>query len=160
MLLRVARSMSPQAADANDLVQDTLTRAWRSFDTFDGEHPRAWLMTIMRNADHNRYRKQTPIPVDVADRAQVSEPSPEKSAEDRVLELQLDEVVAEALRQLKPAARELIVLVDVDGLSYREAGAYLGVPEGTVMSRLHRARAKVRKRIEKSKVQQSGGSDE
>ena len=152
MLLRVAQSLSPQPADAHDLVQDTLARAWRSFGTFDGRYPRAWLLTIMRNADHNQYRKPRPIPIDVADREHVVEPTPSASAEDVALENTFDSVVAEALASLRPPAREVITLVDIDGLSYREAGAIIGIPEGTVMSRLHRARAKMRKKVQRNGV--------
>ena len=75
MLLRVAISMTGQPADAHDLVQDTLLRAWRSLDSFDGRYPRAWLLTIMRNADHHRYRKAVPTPAEI----QPSTPSPRGS---------------------------------------------------------------------------------
>ena len=66
IMLRVALSLTPQPADAHDLVQDTLLRAWRSFDTFDGKHPRAWLLTILRNAHRNSVRTRRPDPVDPA----------------------------------------------------------------------------------------------
>jgi len=56
VLLRVAMSLTTQPADAYDLVQDTLLRAWRSLDTFDGRYPRSWLLTIMRNSNHNSHR--------------------------------------------------------------------------------------------------------
>ena len=60
VLLRVARSLTHNAADAEDLVQETLIRAHRSIDRFDGRHPRAWLLTILRNANVNRARRRRP----------------------------------------------------------------------------------------------------
>jgi len=148
MLLRVALSLTHQSADANDLVQETMLKSWRSFDTFDGEYPRAWLLTIMRNAHRNSFRKAVPDPVDpVSVGTTVSEPTPQPSAESEAMLSEMDHCVVEGLNSLKPEVRELVILVDVDGLSYREAAATLGLAEGTVMSRLHRARAKIRKRV-------------
>ena len=146
MLLRVAISMTGQPADAHDLVQDTLLRAWRSLDSFDGRYPRAW-----RNADHNRYRKAVPTPVEI----QPSTPSPrgsdDRSAEETALTNEFDADLATALDELNEDARTLVLLVDADGLSYSEASAYLGIPEGTVMSRLHRARKRTKSSIEQQR---------
>lgn len=148
VLLRVALSMTAQAADAEDLVQDTLLRAWRSLDTFDGRHPRAWLLTILRNAEVNRHRRRRPDLLDNPD------DPPEQlgleghaSAEDEVLARAFDAVVDAALAELSEPFRQAVLLVDADGLTYAEAAAVLGVPEGTVMSRLHRARKQVRDRL-------------
>src|SRR5260370_27316687 len=69
VLLRVALSLTAQPADAEDLVQDTLLRAFRSLDTFDGAHPRAWLLTVLRHAEHNRHRRQRPVLLDDPDTA-------------------------------------------------------------------------------------------
>ena len=148
VLLRVAMSMTEQRADAEDLVQDTLLRAWRSIDTFDGRHPRAWLLTILRNTQINRHRRRRPALLDdpdlVADRnlsdAQVS-------AEDVVVGRTFDVVVDAALSALPTKFRQVVLLVDVDGLTYAETAEALGVPEGTVMSRLHRARRRIRDRL-------------
>lgn len=60
VLFRVARSLTHTGADAEDLVQETLLRAYRSMGTFDGRHARAWLLTILRNAERNRHRRQRP----------------------------------------------------------------------------------------------------
>lgn len=148
VLLRVAMSMTPQRADAEDLVQDTLLRAWRSIDTFDGSHPRAWLLTILRNAEINRHRRQRPVLLDDPDRAAETDTSgSEASAEDLVVGQTFDAVVDSALAALPTKFRQAVLLVDVDGLTYAEAAQALGVPEGTVMSRLHRARARIRQRL-------------
>lgn len=147
MLLRVALSLTPQPADAHDLVQDTLLRSWRSFETFDGRHPRAWLLTILRNANLNSHRKPRPDPIDPTDASRSLGGEVSASAEDQVVDPLLGATIESALAELKPEARQLVMLVDADGLSYAEAAAVLGVPEGTVMSRLHRARKKVKKQV-------------
>ncbi len=146
-LLRVARSMTPQASDAEDLVQDTLLRAWRSLDSFDGRHPRAWLLTIMRHAEINRHRRRRPQLLDDPDVEMARQAADEQagaSAEDVVVGRMFDEIVESALAALAERFREVIMLVDVEGLTYAEAAEILGVPEGTVMSRLHRARTRIR----------------
>lgn len=148
VLLRVAMSMTQQRADAEDLVQDTLLRAWRSIDTFDGAHPRAWLLTIMRNAEINRHRRQRPELLDDPDHTTDRESSgSDESAEDVVVGRTFDTVVDAALVALPTKFRQAVLLVDVDGLSYAEAADALGIPEGTVMSRLHRARTRIRQRL-------------
>lgn len=147
MLLRVAMSLTPQPADAHDLVQDALLRSWRSFETFDGRHPRAWLLTILRNANLNSHRKPRPDPIDPADASRSLGGEVSASAEDHVVDPLFGATIESALADLKPEARQLVMLVDADGLSYAEAAAVLGVPEGTVMSRLHRARKKIKKRV-------------
>lgn len=155
IMLRVALSLTPQPADAHDLVQDTLLRAWRSFDTFDGKHPRAWLLTILRNAHRNSVRTRRPDPVDPA--ALPAGPAT-PSAEETAQLGEWDQAVAAGLSALKPDVRRLVLLVDVDGLSYAEAAAVLGIPEGTVMSRLHRARKKIKARVEAQRASLPGGA--
>jgi len=148
VLLHVARTMVAREHDAEDLVQDTLLRAYRSIERFDGAYPRAWLFTIMRNTNINRNRKQRPELLSdpmsserVAD--PLSAPTPEEIAESRAFNV----VVAKALAALPLRMSQVIELVDIDGLSYSEAAAALGVPVGTVMSRLHRARKKIQVRL-------------
>ena len=147
VLLRVARGMCDQPADAEDLVQDTLLRAWRSIGTFDGQHPRAWLLTILRNAHINRHRRQRPVLLDDPDvtferHRGTTQEMP--SAEDLVIDQTFDAAVEAAVAALPESFREVLLLVDVQGLSYAAAADVVGVPEGTVMSRLHRARKRVR----------------
>ena len=148
VLLRVAMSMTDQRADAEDLVQDTLLRAWRSIDTFDGRHPRAWLLTILRNAQVNRHRRRRPQLLDDPDPAAARGlGGTQDSAEDVVVGRTFDVVVDAALSALPTTFRQVVLLVDVHGLTYAEAAEVLGVPEGTVMSRLHRARRRIRDRL-------------
>lgn len=144
LLLRVARSLTRHAADAEDLVQDTLLRAFRSIDHFDGRHPRAWLFTILRNAHLNRHRRRRPELLrngnQVADQADLMA----SSDIDTVVENTLDADIETALRTLPSSFRQVVSLVDIGGLSYAEAARVLDIAEGTVMSRLHRARRRVR----------------
>ncbi len=149
VLYRVALTLAKQRADAEDLVQDTLIRAYRAVDRFDGAYPRAWLFTILRNTHRNRLRTRIPSPLlesdqqaGVLDRAGV-----DRSAEEVVVGPMFEAVVAEALAALPTMHRVVVQLVDVDGLTYAEAAEALGVPRGTVMSRLHRARARIRTRL-------------
>ncbi len=153
VLLRVALSMTAQPADAEDLVQDTLLRAWRSIDSFDGRHPRAWLLTILRNAHINRHRRQRPSLLDDPDAVFDQRPGESResaSAEDIVVDPVFDDAVESAVADLPAAYREALMLVDVHGLTYAAAAEVLGVAEGTVTSRLHRARKRVRDRLTRS----------
>lgn len=149
VLLRVARSITRDPHDAEDLVQDTLLRAYRSIDRFDGRHPRAWLLTILRNAEINRHRRRRPS---LLTAAQQTLPDPEAdggaTAESMVVDRTFEAVVDDAVDGLSPDFREVVELVDIGGLSYAEAAEVAGVPEGTVMSRLHRARRRIRAELE------------
>jgi RNA polymerase sigma-70 factor (ECF subfamily) len=148
VLYRVALTMAGQPADAEDLVQDTLVRAYRAIDRFDGAHPRAWLLTILRNTHRNRARVRMPALLhDERDTGLLDRAGDGRSAEDIVVDAQFEAVVADALTALPTMHRVVVQLVDVDGLTYAEAALALGVPRGTVMSRLHRARARIRTRL-------------
>lgn len=149
VLLRVARTLTSQPADAEDLVQDTLLRAYRAIDRFDGKHPRAWLLTIMRRAEINRHRRRRPHLLDDpdADLDRLSTTGPAGSPEEVVVGEAFDEVVDASLRALPDKHRQVVQLVDIDGLTYAEAAQLLEIPEGTVMSRLHRARKRIRARL-------------
>lgn len=151
VLLRVGYSLTGSWADAEDLVQDTLVRAWRGLDRFDGAHPRAWLLTILRHTYLNSLRRRRP---DVTDDELVLErgrpafpPSVAAGQPEAVVEHQLDEELEAAVAGLDERFRSALLLVDVDGLTYAEAAAVLGVPVGTVYSRLSRARDRVRLQV-------------
>lgn len=150
IMLRVARTLTRDHADAEDLVQDTLVRAFRAIDRFDGAHPRAWLLTILRNTHINRNRRRRPALLGDADRtmARLSDEQAEQlTVEDLVVGVEFDAVVEDALRHLPDRFRRAIELVDVGGLSYAEAAKVMAVPEGTIMSRIHRARKRIRDRL-------------
>ncbi len=151
VLLRVGRTLTGSTAEAEDLVQDTLVRAWRAVERFDGAHPRAWLLTILRNTHRNRARRQRPDLVPEAHTLPGARPAFGSAANDSPEQLVLDRTLGAPLEQavaaLDPRFRRVLLLVDVDGLSYAEAAQALGIPVGTVMSRLSRARARVRKHL-------------
>ena len=149
LLLRVARSLTRNDADAEDLVQDTLVRAYRAIDRFDGRHPRAWLLTILRNTHINRNRRRRPELLRDPDSA--SHGLAQVASTDRTdakIEAGFDAEIEQALAELGDPFRKVVELVDIDGLSYVEAAEVLGIPPGTVMSRLHRARKRIRRRLE------------
>jgi RNA polymerase sigma-70 factor (ECF subfamily) len=148
VLLRVARTMTSNQAEAEDLVQDTLVRAFRGIGRFDGRHPRAWLLTILRNTHINRNRRRRPELLrdpDTAAEHLASTDSGDRA--ERTVEDAIDSEIVAALSSLSDDFRRVLVLVDIDGLSYAEAAEAIGVPVGTVMSRLHRARSRIRDRL-------------
>ncbi len=158
VLYRTARSLTRNQADAEDLVQDTLLRAFRAIERFDGRYPRAWLMTIMRNANINRARKKTPDLLDDPDLTfeRSTEFAEHDGPEETVVEPVFDSAVAAAFDSLSPDFREVVELVDLNGLAYQEAADLIDVPVGTVMSRLHRARKRIRDHIGEQGLESSG----
>ena len=149
VLLRVANSLTRNHAEAEDLVQDTLLRAYRGIGGFDGRHPRAWLLTILRNTHINRNRRRRPEllrdPGAATDRM-ITAASAERT--DAGIDDQIDVEIIHALGSLDEPFRRAVELVDIDGLTYAEAAEVLDVPVGTVMSRLHRARSRIRDRLD------------
>jgi RNA polymerase sigma-70 factor (ECF subfamily) len=133
-----ARTLTHGGDAAEDLVQDTLVRAYRALCRFDGRHPRAWLLTILRNVFYKDARRIRAVPV--ADVPAITE-------DDTSAVIDFDDALRRALATLPEAQRDVVTLVDVEGLSYAETAAALGVPAGTVMSRLHRARHKLREQL-------------
>src|ERR1700736_3973231 len=135
-LRRYARALTRDAEIADDLVQDTLVRALRSEHLFHGGEVRSWLYTILTNLNRNRLRSlaRRPIiaPIEDADAADMA--GPEAGGRD----------IARALSTLVDDQRAALLLVVLEGLSYREVADVQGVPIGTVMSRLARARAQLR----------------
>ncbi|HKD88377.1 MAG TPA: sigma-70 family RNA polymerase sigma factor [Streptosporangiaceae bacterium] len=156
-LYPTALRMTGNSSDAEDLVQDTMTRAYAGLAHFTpGTNGRAWLFRIMANAFINisRHRQHQPAELLSAD-IDIPAPSPARlpadiaarsspSAEEEVLSRLSQSEVRAALAELPVGFRAAIYLVDAEGYSYRDAAEMIGVPIGTVMSRLHRARKRVR----------------
>ncbi len=145
LLFRVARSLTRSTADAEDLVQETLLRAFRSIDSFDGRYPRAWLLTILRNTNINMGRKKRPGLLNDPDSTEYTDLlSDNDTPESRHIDGTFDATIDDAFAALSPEFRQVVDLVDLHGLAYQEAADVLGIPVGTVMSRLHRARRSIR----------------
>ncbi len=153
VMYRVARSLTRNPTDAEDLVQDTLLRAYRAIDRFDGRYPRAWLLTILRNAQINRVRRKRPELLDDPDATferYAADDDDSMAPEHVVIDPVFDERVDDALAALPEKFRGVVELVDIEGKSYQDAADALGIPVGTVMSRLHRARRRMRDQLERA----------
>ena len=151
VLYRVAYSITRNKADSEDLVQDTMMRAYRAIERFDGKYPRAWLLTIMRNAQVNRVRRKRPELMHDPDEtmSRVADESAEGAdAESVLMDQEFEAPIEEALATLPEKFLRVVELVDLNELSYQEAADALGIPVGTVMSRLHRARRNIRTHLE------------
>lgn len=132
--------------DADDLFQETVLRAFAAIDRFDGHHPRAWLATIARNTAITMWRKRSSQPT-AAFNDHVHDRIGDEWAsrpEADVLRRMPDPRLVSEVRGLPSPFRETVQLVDVGGRTYREAAEILEIPMGTVMSRLHRGRARLR----------------
>jgi RNA polymerase sigma-70 factor (ECF subfamily) len=139
-LLRLARRLSRH--DADDLVQETYVRAWTARHRYTpGTNGRAWLMRILCNLAVSEQRRRVR---DERMRSRVLARAVEPTVDPPDDAIVDDAALARALGALAPAERRLIELADVDELSYREIAATLACPIGTVMSRLHRARRRLR----------------
>ncbi|MGO4330480.1 RNA polymerase sigma factor [Cupriavidus sp. 2TAF22] len=138
-LRRYARALTGDAAWADDLVQDTVERAlgWASLRAH--KNTRAWLLTVLRHLYIDQLRKRHEFTVDDGDPLWERLESPDQQIEGLLLR-----DVQRALYRLPPDQREVLLLVALEQLSYREAAAILQVPVGTVMSRLSRAREHLR----------------
>ena len=141
-LFRLAMWFVRNRADAEDVVQDTMMQALKSFHRFQrGTNCRAWLTTILQRIVSNRRRAAgRSIVVDdpderIAQTVPCGPPVPQELT---------DELVLGTLRRLPTTLQDVILLCDVEDLSYKEAAEALAIPIGTVMSRLHRGRARLR----------------
>jgi RNA polymerase sigma-70 factor, ECF subfamily len=135
-LRRYARALARDSETADDLVQDTLVRALRSEHLFHDGDVRSWLYTILTNLNRNRLRglarRPTLMPIEETDAPDAS--GPEGGARD----------IERALANLVEEQRSALLLVVLEGLTYREVAEIQAVPIGTVMSRLARARAQLK----------------
>jgi RNA polymerase sigma-70 factor (ECF subfamily) len=143
-LRRYARALTRDADIADDLVQDTLVRALRSERLFHGGDIRSWLYTILTNLNRNRRRS-------LARRPAISQLSEHDEASANGTEAEGRDI-ERALSGLVEEQRSALLLVMLEGLTYREVADIQGVPIGTVMSRLARARAHIKSSLDGEKV--------
>ncbi len=153
-LYNMAYRLTRNSEDAEDLIQETFFKAYKYYDKFEeGTNLKAWLFRIMKNSFINGYRKRQSQPPESAFseieelfEARVSEEAGQiKNPEEELLESVLDEDIQQALDALRDDYRMVILLVDLEGFSYKETAEILEVPVGTVMSRLYRGRRMLEK---------------
>jgi len=156
-LYSAALRLTRNPADAEDLLQETLLRAYRGYGTFKAvTNLRAWLYRILTNTFINRYRQQARRPAEVElgeledlylYRRLGEQSGATRSAEEEALERFVDEDIKAAVEALPENFRIPVLLADVEGFSYKEIARIMGVPIGTVMSRLHRGRKALEKAL-------------
>jgi RNA polymerase sigma-70 factor (ECF subfamily) len=156
-LYSAALRMTRNAADAEDVVQETFLKAYRAYDSFEeGTNLKAWLYRILTNTYINKYRKQQrrPSEVELGElqdlylfRRLGESSGASYSAEKEALDQFVDTDIIEALESLPESFRMPVVLADVDGFSYKEIAEILDIPIGTVMSRLHRGRKALQRKL-------------
>lgn len=158
-LYAAAVRMTRNPADAEDLVQETYLRAYRGYAGFqDGTNLKAWLYRILTNTFINTYRarKRRPEQVDLDDVEDfylfrrlggLEGAAAARTAETEVLDAIPDTEVKVALEELPEQFRIAVILADIEGFQYKEIAEILGVPLGTVMSRIHRGRRALQKRL-------------
>lgn len=159
-LYGAALRLTRNPADAEDLLQETYLRAYRAWHQFEaGTNLKAWLFRILTNQFTSSYRQRQRRPVTVPADGDESfdlyaamagvDKGADPSAESLVLDNLVDEEVKQALADLPEEYRMAVLLVDVEGFSYKEIAEILGVPIGTVMSRIHRGRKALQKSLMK-----------
>jgi RNA polymerase sigma-70 factor, ECF subfamily len=158
-LYSAALRMTRNRSDAEDLVQETYLKAYRSFGSFtQGTNLKAWLYRILTNTYINAYRaaKRRPEVADVEDVEDLylyrrlvpgDGQAPDRSAEEVALDSFTDDEVKSAIESLPDAFRIAVLLADVEGFSYKEIAEITDVPIGTVMSRIHRGRRALQKAL-------------
>lgn len=165
-LLRVAQVLCRNEADAEDLVQETLVKAYRHLDQFtQGTDARRWLMTILRNTRIDRVRTLAARKREVSiEQAELDPAAPDSAADTSstwtdpkaMLESLSDQMMIEALLELPEEIRWSLLLVDVEGLEMADAAGIMEIPVGTVKSRLHRGRQMLREKLQSRA--ESGGA--
>ena len=139
-----ARWLTRNDAEAEDVVQDACVRAMRALASLRDDNARAWLFTIVRNTWYTRVSRRAAMMEGTSmDAARDDRPDDALDPEERLLQQRTVERVRAAIEQLPDEFREVIVLREIEGLSYREIAAVVCVPIGTVMSRLSRARERL-----------------
>jgi RNA polymerase sigma-70 factor (ECF subfamily) len=144
----LARWLTRSPADAEDVVQEACLRALRFFDGYRGGDSRAWLLKIVRNTCYSWVRKNRPTELsDEFDETVHSGEVVGTDAEAKLVSRANSEQVRKALETLPAAFREVLVLREIEELSYKEISDVTGVPMGTVMSSLSRARQRLREEL-------------
>ncbi len=144
----LARWLTRSNQDAEDLVQEACVRALRYFGGFRGSNSRAWLLAIVRNTFYSSLQRKGNVePMENIDGEGDGIPSNESDPESTLVQLADIEMVRNALDELPAEFREVIVMRELEGLSYKEIADAAGLRMGTVMSRLARARERLQQAL-------------
>jgi RNA polymerase sigma-70 factor (ECF subfamily) len=144
----LARWLTGNNQDAEDAVQEAYLRAFRFFSGFHGGNARTWLLTIVRNTCYSWLKKNRSHEAAAAFDEQVHTEIIEGHDPETLLLRKADaHSLQQTLEELPSTFREVLVLVEMEGLSYKQAAQMLGIPIGTVMSRLTRARHRLRESL-------------
>ena len=155
LLYNFALRMTGNAADADDLIQETYLKAYRFWDKYEqGTNIRAWLFRILKNSYINRYRKESKEP-DTVDYDEVKnfytsirdDSADPNDVQESMFGNLLDDDVASAIASLPEDFRTVVILCDIEGLTYEEIAEFVDCPLGTVRSRLHRGRKLLRSKL-------------
>jgi RNA polymerase sigma factor (sigma-70 family) len=142
----LARWLTRNGDDAEDVVQEAYLRAFKSFDGFRGGDERAWLLTIVRNTCYTWLRANRPQERTISYDEEIhTTENASRNPETLLLENADHQLLKNALEELPLEFREVLVLRELEGLSYKEIAALAGIPVGTVMSRLARARERLQR---------------
>jgi RNA polymerase sigma factor (sigma-70 family) len=141
----LARWLLRNEQDAQDVVQEAYLRAYKSFSGFHGSNGRAWLLTIVRNTSYTLLKKNRAVDLTTTFDEEIHAAGHESVSPATILEHSEDaELIKEAMDELPAEFREILALRHQEDLSYKEIAEIAQIPQGTVMSRLARARAKLR----------------
>lgn len=150
-----ARWLARNETEAEDVVQDACVRAMRFFSSLRDDDARPWLLAIVRNTWYSRVSRRGTTMEAALDTTSDERPDDALDPEERLLQQHTVERVRAAMEQLSPDYREVLVLREMEGLSYKEIAAVVQVPLGTVMSRLARARERLLARLKLSPPMES-----
>ena len=144
----MARWMARNPEDAHDIVQEAFIRAIRFFDGFRGENAKAWLLSIVRNTGYTWLRRHRAHNFDaVVDDETFEAPDSAPGPEAQMAQSAHQELIRKAMEAIPLEFREIVILRDLEGFSYKEIVELTGLPMGTVMSRLSRARSRLQKEV-------------
>ena len=142
----LARWLTKSDATAQDLVQESFLRAFRFYDGFRGGDGKAWLLAIVRNTCFTWLQQNRPEPAASFDE-ELHTPASDASPQAQLVQSEDRQAVRRAVEELPADYREVVVLRELEGLSYKEIAAVAGIPIGTVMSRLARARKRLQRSL-------------
>jgi RNA polymerase sigma-70 factor (ECF subfamily) len=155
---QLARRLTRREQDAEDVVQETCLRAWQFFDSFDGGDGRTWLLAIVRNTCYTWLMKnRPPAPTTSFDAQRHDVASTAHDPAALLLRMEDSQLLRDTVELLPVELREVIVLRELGGLSYKEIAHAVAIPVGTVMSRLARGRERLQQLLARRMCKEPGG---